>query len=379
MTLPEIAALIFDVAALIVLAVTLLPELDVTWWWVRAMDVPRVQIVFVATGLLAVALVMPEWPVLGMLALGVAILWQAWKIRPYTPLTTKQVQLAENAPDEITCLGWNVLMENTDYAAARDLIARESPDVILLMETDQAWVDALEPVLETYETVVRHPKDNHYGLIFATRLQVKEARVVYLTGDDTPTLLAHMQTPDGTAFRYVGLHPRPPLPGTDSDFRDKQMLYAARFARKSTLPIVAMGDFNAAAWSRASRHFKQVGEFLDPRVGRGLVASFDARSRLLRCPIDQLYITPDIAVTGFHRGPHIGSDHFPMFATMRMDAPLAARLNRAPLKMDDEARAALDAAFADYHQWLVKRHDETGVAEKFRPPSLDDDLDSQTG
>lgn len=371
MTAPEIATLIYDIVALIVLAVTFLPERDVTWWWVQAMDVPRIQIAIFAVGLLAIAVFLPDWPVLGMFALGVAILWQAWKIHPYTPFKTKEVQLAESGDDEVSFLAWNVLMENSAYQPARDLIERESPDVLLLMETDQAWVDALEPVLKGYETVVRHPKDNHYGLVFATRLEVREARVVYLTEDDTPTLLAHIQTPDGIEFRYVGLHPQPPLPGTDSDFRDRQMLYAARFARQSTLPIVSMGDFNAAAWSRISRHFKQVGEFLDPRVGRGLVASFDARSRLLRCPIDQLYITPDIAVTGFHRGPDIGSDHFPMFATMRMDAPLAARLNRAPPRMDDAARAALDEAFDDYHAWLAARHEENGVDEMFRPPALD--------
>lgn len=375
MTTPEIAALIYDVFALTILAVTLLPQLDVTWWWVRAMDVPRVQIAFVALGLLAIGPLFPVWPVLGMVALGAAFFWQAWEIHPYTPLKTKEVQLAETDKNEVKFLAWNVLMENSDYQSARDLIETESPDVILLMETDQGWVDALEPVLDGYDTVVRHPKDNYYGLIFATRLPVREARVVYLTDDDTPTLFAHMETPDGTQFRYIGLHPRPPLPGTDSDFRDRQMLYAARFARKSTLPIVAMGDFNAAAWSRASRHFKQVGEFLDPRIGRGLKASFDARSRLLRCPIDQLYITPDIAVTGFHRGPHIGSDHFPMSATMRMDAPLAARLNRAPPRLDADARAALEAAFDDYHNWLTRRHDAAGVAERFRPPSPERNAD----
>ncbi|MBI6629074.1 endonuclease/exonuclease/phosphatase family protein [Pontibaca salina] len=373
---PEVAMLIYDGLALIVLVVTLLPELDVTWWWVRAMDVPRVQIALVAFGLLAISPLFPDWPLLGMIAAGAALLWQAWKVHPYTPLKAKEVQLAQTGEDEVKFLAWNVLMENSDYQQARDLIDRESPDAILLMETDQSWLEALEPVLDQYETVVRHPKDNYYGLIFATRLPVREARVVYLTEDDTPTLFAHLETLEGTEFRFVGLHPRPPLPGTNSDFRDRQMLYAARFARKSTLPIVAMGDYNAAAWSRASRHFKQVGEFLDPRVGRGLKASFDARSRLLRCPIDQLYITPDIAVTGFHRGPHIGSDHFPMFATIRLDARLAARLNRAPPQMDHTTRAALAAALADYHEWLAERHAETGVDEMFRPPPLTRDNDA---
>ncbi|WP_099825504.1 endonuclease/exonuclease/phosphatase family protein [Oceaniglobus indicus] len=222
----------------------------------------------------------------------------------------------------------NVLMENDRYADLANEIARADPDVLFLMETDADWSVGLSEQLDRYPTVLRHPKDNHYGLILATRLKVRDMRVRYLTADDTPTAFAELETPDGQVFRFVGMHPQPPVPGVDTEERDAQIAYAARFARDASLPVVVMGDFNAVAWSDVSESFKTVGEYLDPRVGRGPIPSFDATNRLMRFPIDQMYVTEDVAVVQFGRGTPFGSDHFPMLADLSFDADLAARYNR---------------------------------------------------
>ena len=113
-----------------------------------------------------------------------------------------------------------------------------------------------------------------------------------------------------------------------------------------------MGDFNDAAWSDTSQRFKHVGGHLDPRIGRGLYASFNANHLLIRCPIDQIFVTEDIAMVAFGRGPRIGSDHFPMIATIRIDRDLAARLNRAPLPLGAEERADVEKGVAAHRERL---------------------------
>lgn len=370
MTAASVMSIIYTGLAVLILAVTLLPEIPTTWWPVRAMDVPRVQVLVLAVLLLVPAALLPARPWAGMALLSLAILWQGWKIWPYTPLATKEIRMAQPGDDQIKLMAWNVLMHNDDHQAAIAAIETESPDILLLMETDDRWARAMTPVLDGYATTVLHPKDNFFGMIFATRLPANDARVVYLTADETPTILAELVSPGGRAFRFVGLHPRPPGPGEDTDFRDRQILYAARFARQTDLPVISMGDFNAAAWSHPSHYFKTVGEFIDPRVGRGLIASFDARSRLLRCPIDQLYVSPDVAVVEFHRGPPSGSDHFPMTATVRIDPDLAAGLNRRPPKPDAETQKTMQEAFDSHAAWLAERHDARGVAPERRPEAV---------
>ncbi len=340
-----ILTILLDLLAAALVLVTVLPMAASHQWWLRMWDFPRVQLAACLAALIVILLLVDGrggWPLL--LGLAACLLYQGWRIFPYTPLARVEMDLVPAGPDTITLLVANVLMENTAHDRVRALIARVDPDILLLMETDQVWIDALEGELARYDTVVRNPRDNHYGMVFATRLPVSDARTVCLTADDTPSLFAELTGPGGQPFRFVGLHPRPPVPGEDTDERDAQVLFAARFARKTAMPLVVMGDFNDVAWSHTSHRFKRVGGYLDPRVGRGLYASFDAKRWWFRCPIDQIFVTPEVAVASFGLAEAIGSDHFPLVARIMLDPEVAARANRPPRPLSDAERAGIDAA-----------------------------------
>lgn len=342
------------IAATVILAVTLLPMWDTNQWWVRVMEFPRLEIAIGAALTLLVAAVVlrgpSRWiiPVLMIAASG----YQVWRIYPYTPFAEPEMTAAADHPNAIKVLSANVLMENDRHDLVLDAIAEHEPDILLLMETDQTWIDALAPALERYSTVLRAPKDNHYGIVFATRLEADTARIVHLTEGDTPSVFAQLVGPGGTVFRFVGLHPRPPLPGQSTVERDAQIFYAARFARASGIPLIAMGDFNDVAWSDTSQMFKHVGRYIDPRIGRGFFASFDAKTFYIRFPIDQLYVSEDVVLVSLERGDFIGSDHFPMIATLRLDADLAARLNVSPPPLSDDELEDLRASVAQSRRRL---------------------------
>jgi endonuclease/exonuclease/phosphatase (EEP) superfamily protein YafD len=338
---------------------TLLPLSGSRAWWVRMWDFPRVH---VAAGFLLLLPLAPLLAAPGALALaGLGLVGAAWQfrhIRPYTRLARPEVRLAPDAPDTITCLVSNVLMENTDHAAVAALVERVDPDVLFLMETDARWIEALGPVLARYPSVLIEPRDDCYGLAFATRLPVEVARIVHLTRDGTPTVLAELRDREGRPFTFVGLHPQPPVPGQDTEERDAQIIFAARFARKSDRPLVAMGDFNDAAWSDTAQSFKRVGGYVDPRVGRGLFASFNAANLLIRCPIDQVYVTADVAVVSIALGGKVGSDHFPLIARLRIDPALAARLNTPPKPLDPAEVERLDEITEAYRRGIDETAEE---------------------
>ena len=348
--------LIILLLAVLLAAVTLAPLSGTHHWWVRMWDFPRVQIAMAQGVVIVLALAFLSgwlrWAVAaGMLA---CLLPHLLRIRPFTPLHTKEMRFAASRPDgaEVTVLAANVLMENDRHDLVRGLIEKTDPDVLLLMETDQTWLEGVRAALQDYPTVLAVPQDNYYGLIFATRLPVEKAEVVFLTRDRTPSVLAELRTPSGRLFHFVGLHPQPPVPGVDTDERDTQILYAARFARRTDVPLVVMGDFNDAAWSPTSRLFKHYGRYLDPRVGRGLYASFHAKNWLVRCAIDQLFLTEDVAVVDFRLGEKTGSDHFPVVARVRIDREEGKRLNARPKPLTPEEREEIDARLADYRRTL---------------------------
>lgn len=340
-------------ASVLLLGVTALPLSSSKAWWVRMWDFPRVQIAAGLGAALVLAAAFGPGRLLLLPALAVALLYQLWRIRPYSPLVPREIGMAgPNPAEDLRLLAANVLMENDRYADMLARIDAVDPDVLLLMETDAAWVTAMEPALARYPTVVRVPREDYYGLVFATRLKTVEARAVRLSVDETPSVFAELEDRQGRRFRFVGLHPKPPVPGEDTDARDAQILYSARFAAQSGIPLVAMGDFNDAAWSDTSQRFKMVGGYLDPRIGRGFFASFDARRWWFRCPIDQIYVTPDVAMVEFHRGEATGSDHFPMIATIRLDAEAAARLNRIPRALSGSDAEAVEAGVAAWRKQL---------------------------
>jgi endonuclease/exonuclease/phosphatase (EEP) superfamily protein YafD len=349
-----VAGIIGLILTLAIALVTVRPLSRSKRWWIRVWDFPRLQIAAAVPFSMVPALLGP-WPVLLVPVLLVCLAYQVWRIRPYTPLVRSEIVFAPDRRPErdVTLLSANVLMENREHAKVRALIETVDPDVIFLMETDQRWLDALSPALTGYSTIVREPKDNHYGFLFATRLPASDARSLRLTLDDTPALYSELHAPGGEErFRFIGLHPRPPVPGEDTDERDAQVLYAARFAHESGVPIVTMGDFNDVAWSDTSQRFKLAGGYLDPRIGRGLFSSFNANHRLVRFPIDQIFVSADVVLADFRLGPHIGSDHFPIIATVRFDAGLAGRLNRSPQPLTGQLRDDVEAGVARHKQRL---------------------------
>lgn len=310
--------LLFWILVALVLFTTLAPLTHSALWWVRGWDFPRVHIACVALLTAGLGLYLAGTPPrIGAVILICCALYQGYRVLPYTPLVRTELALAPDTPADaqVSILAVNVLMENTDHDRLRALIDREDPDVLFLMETDQTWVDAVEDQLARYETVLRHPLSNYYGAVFATRLPVTRAEMVFLSDDDTPAVLSQLTAPTGDFF-FVGLHPKPPVPGTDTEARDAQIKRAAQMADRTVLPVVAMGDFNDVAWSWTAERFKRYGDFRDPRVGRGMLPSFDAHSWIMRFPIDQLYLTRGVELVSFGRLEHVGSDHFPMKAVI---------------------------------------------------------------
>lgn len=310
--------IIFWLLTLLVLFTTLAPLTASQAWWVRGWDFPRIHIAVGATATVLLGLLILSKPTLfGMLVLSACVVYQVIRIFPYTPFARTEIPFTRDIPAEaqISLIASNVLMQNKNHDAVKAMITMHSPDVLFLMETDRIWKSALDPVLETYETVVSYPLDNHYGVIFATNLPTISADIVFLSDDETPAVVAKIDTPNGP-FAFVGLHPRPPVPGQDTEERDKLIKRAAQLADRAQMPVVAMGDFNDVAWSWTAERFKDYGAFRDPRVGRGLLASFDANSWWMRYPIDQLYLTNGLGLISFSRLGNVGSDHYPMKAVI---------------------------------------------------------------
>jgi endonuclease/exonuclease/phosphatase (EEP) superfamily protein YafD len=305
------------------LVTTLLPLIRATAWWIRICDFPRLQIVGVMVLVLPAAWLLGFWHWDGwwgrglMLALGAAIIYQLARILPYTPLVRKQV--GDSSPGgsrgHVSLLMMNVLQYNKQGARALEVIRQADPDIIMAVETDPWWLDQLRPLQQTHPYTCHEPLDNTYGLLFFSRLPLIGCRIKYLLDDDVPSLHTRVQMPDGTQLHVYGLHPKPPAPqeAKTSTKRDAELLIVGKEIDRKDEPTIVFGDMNDVAWSHTSELFRRISGLMDPRVGRGLLPTFHADYRLLRWPLDHVFVSPHFKVDDMQRLPYVGSDHFPIY------------------------------------------------------------------
>ena len=233
----------------------------------------------------------------------------------FTPLHRKQSEAlgaSEPSVGSLRILTANVKQSNRDFARLIRQVEEHAPDILLLMEVDRAWLDGLAAIGERYPFRIEQPQDNSYGLALYSRLELVEPQVLFRVLEEVPSAMAIVVLSSGERFRLHVLHPEPPVPYEDTLGRDSEVILVARDVESDSLPAVVAGDLNDVAWSRTTRRFQRLSGLLDPRVGRGLYNTFDARYAFLRWPLDHLFHDKRFRLVSMQRLPDIGSDHFPM-------------------------------------------------------------------
>ena len=303
-------------------AVTLLSFSKGSHWFIRAWDFPRVQIA--ALSALSASLFRAFFfrgsrrDYLFLSSNLLCLLWQGWKIFPFTPMARNQVKASRaDSPRARTfrLLMANVMLENNDADRLLARIRENDPDIVLVVEIDTAWQKALSPLRETYPHRVEQPQDNYYGLILFSRFPLIDPKIDFLVQHDIPSVHTAFELPGGERIYLHGLHPRPPEPIRDQDStpRDAELVVVGRAIRAAgDRPTLVAGDLNDVAWSPTTELFVRLSGLLDPRVGRGFYNSFHAEKFYLRYPLDHVFHSRHFTLTDLRCLASIGSDHFPV-------------------------------------------------------------------
>lgn len=195
------------------------------------------------------------------------------------------------------------------------------PDLVLLTEPNEWWLEQLESLHVHYPFRVSHPLDNTYGIALYSKMELRSPKVKFLLEDDVPSIHTNIVLRSGEQIEFYGIHPRPPAPqeADSTTLRDAELIVVAKEVAKASVPAVVAGDLNDVAWSRTTRLFQKISRMLDPRVGRGFFNTFHAEYPFLRYPLDHVFHSSEFRLVEIRKLAYTGSDHFPILLHLSLE------------------------------------------------------------
>lgn len=299
-----------------------IPLFNLQVWWLRAWTYARIQLLYLAALLYIFYHYFYGQNALMIIGLIVIIGFCLKDIFAFTVLGSKQTKDADpkSSDRHIKLLAANVLMENDNYQGLVKSIEDKDPDIILMVETDEKWRDYMSEVEANYPHNFLLPLPDHNGMLFYSKFPILNVEDRRLIQNHIPSLKIDLELEAGNSFRVYGVHPRPPRPQDDTADMDHELLIIAKEVEQTDGPTLVMGDLNDVGWSPTTKRFLAISEMQDPRRGRGLFNTFNAKNILERWPLDHIFHTPHFKLVQMQRLPKFGSDHFPMFVELTMES-----------------------------------------------------------
>ena len=313
------------IASIFLLFTTLAPHLPGKHWLIRVWEFPRLQlfllILLCITGWAFQAMDHPITASVMITALSLAGIYQAIWILPYTVLWPKQVKQI-NQPDDnstLSILTSNVYMYNDNYDGLKKLVGQYQPDMMILLESNHDWQDAMSSIHSEYPHRLACPLENLYGMHLYSKLPFKGEQIRYVVEDDVPSMEVQIDI-NGTQVTVYFLHPKPPSPTENESAapRDTELAIIGKEMAEHNDPVIVSGDLNDVAWSPSTRRFRKLSKAQDPRIGRGFYNTFHAKYPLVRWPLDHIFHSKDFEMVRVERLPGYGSDHFPLFTQLQL-------------------------------------------------------------
>lgn len=298
-------------------------------WWVRDVEFPRIQIsVLGIIAWLGMLLFGAEWQLgqwLLFSALTATLGYQLRMVLPYTMIWKKEVKSAKETAagttNQLKIMVSNVLSTNNQTQKLVALVNQKQPDILITLETDEKWQQALSSIEPDYPYTVKVPLDNLYGMHLYSKLELINPEVKYLMIDDIPSIHTQLRLQSGRVIWLYCLHPMPPSP-TEADkstTRDAELLMVGRHIKENNQTAILAGDLNDVAWSKTTRRFQRISGLLDPRIGRHFINTFHVDYPFLRWALDHIFHSACFTLVDMKRLPSIGSDHFPVLTTLQYE------------------------------------------------------------
>ncbi|HIE65698.1 MAG: endonuclease/exonuclease/phosphatase family protein [Nitrospira sp.] len=252
-----------------------------------------------------------QWLVLGFIAIGI----NGVGVLPWH-LASPDRSVAGESPS-LRLFHSNVLSSNKQYSRLMALVSEEKPDIVFLQETNQRWLDALEPLKEDFPYFFSSPGSDDLGIALFSRIPLSQSEIIDLGDPIAPSIHIKFSFQD-KQISLLTTHLSSPRLGSNFQARNSQLEQLARFAKMLPLPAIIIGDLNVTKWSPYYRKFVKDSGLISVREGFGLLPTWPVFLPFMMIPIDHGFVTEGLKVVGVKTGRSIGSDHLPLIVDISL-------------------------------------------------------------
>jgi len=277
------------------------------WWFFELFSHFRVQYFVVLAGCGIIYLVSGKYRQ-AILPIALALV-NFSVIGNYQGENSVQASIAAGNERTVRALLVNVNSGNQAYTKLHRLVSSTSPDIVVLLEVNEAWMQALQPLMKRYPYA--EGCGNKYGVALLSRLPFQDAVVKVIGNAGLPSVIARFAI-DGQRLTLIGTHPFSPITWRRARDRNKQFRELAKFVSGQDDSIILLGDLNVTPWSPFFIQFLRSTGLRDSREGFGLQPTWPAGFAPMWIPIDHILVSPNVIVNNREVGPNIGSDHYPV-------------------------------------------------------------------
>ncbi len=253
---------------------------------------------------------------MAMLA-GVCAFANLYLFQPFQGQSTVRASVALSREHRLRALLVNVNNGNQAYTKLYRLVSSTSPDIVVLLEVDEAWMQALQPLLKHYPYTESWV--NKFGVALLSRIPLQHAAVKVIGNTGLPSVIARFSI-DGQRLTLIGTHPFSPITWRRARDRNKQLRELAKFVSDQEDSIILLGDLNVTPWSPFFKDFLRSTGLRDSREGFGLQPTWPTWFPPAWIPIDHALVSSSVVVHDRRVGPNVGSDHYPVILDFALSA-----------------------------------------------------------
>lgn len=254
--------------------------------------------------ILAVSKGKARWVALVAVLVNAALLANAYR----SSETPAMVSIAKQS---LPVMSANVHVHNEAPEKLVHLLAENQPALVFVQEVSPAWAAVLEklPAYPYRKIVARR---DSFGIALLSKYPLEDVTVVEEGEFDVPAISATL-TWKGTKVAVRAVHPYPPIKAQAYVDRNRMLANHAEALVATRLPAIMAGDFNATPWSTGVSVVQDAGMVRATSMAPTWPASVAVPAVI---PIDHITVSRHWGVLSNGRGPNIGSDHYPVMATL---------------------------------------------------------------